>query len=166
MQGSTKYTPDSGGIQKDGYKLRIGFSKRSWLGVEFVENNNKNDLLVITYDEFYTKNSNPLRNGHKVTVDDYYISSDLVNEDREISNDLSSFNYVETKDYFIDIVRYVGSNNGEDWNGAANQYSFTHVCFYTSNTVFNIDNLTAGIHSCYSYEIKNYYSTFKGEKLK
>ena len=74
-----------------------------------------------------------LRTGHEVTVTDFYRTGNSLNYDQNIEYDISSYNYVEEKDYFVDIIRYTGSNSNEDWNGAANKYSLMNVCFYTSD---------------------------------
>ena len=47
MSGSTTYMPDSGGSSRQGYKLKIGFSGYSWLGVEIITGTDKNDVLVL-----------------------------------------------------------------------------------------------------------------------
>lgn len=50
MLGETTYTPDIGGSALNGYKIRLGFSRYQWLGVRFMMNNNKDDLIVIQID--------------------------------------------------------------------------------------------------------------------
>ena len=87
---------------------------------------------MIELNDFYTTSTNPLRTGHQVSVTDYYRTSDSLNYDQNTAYDISTYNYVETKNYYIDLIRYEGSNSGEDWNAAANKYSVTEVCFYTS----------------------------------
>ena len=33
MRGPTTYNPDAGGSARSGYKLRIGYTNKQWLGV-------------------------------------------------------------------------------------------------------------------------------------
>lgn len=47
MSGTTTYIPDSGGLSRNGYKLRIGYAGKQWLGVEIITENNKNDVLIL-----------------------------------------------------------------------------------------------------------------------
>lgn len=47
MLGTTTYIPDSGGVSRNGYKLRIGFQNYQWLAVEIITNTDKNDVLVM-----------------------------------------------------------------------------------------------------------------------
>lgn len=54
MSGSTTYTPDSGGVTRNGYKLRIGFTNFQWIAAEIITNTDKNDVLVVQVNEFYT----------------------------------------------------------------------------------------------------------------
>ena len=117
-------------------------------------------------DDFYTVGSNSFFTGHEVTVNDYYETDDSLNVDQNTDKDISAYNYVENKHYFIDIIRITGSNSNEDWNGANNQYSLTQVCFYTSDQIFSIDNWNSHLKQCYFFEIDNYVSTFKGVFLK
>lgn len=35
--GDITYTPTSGGVPIPGYKLRVGYNRRSWIGVKFME---------------------------------------------------------------------------------------------------------------------------------
>lgn len=60
----------------------------------------------------------------------------------------------------------MGSNGGQDWNAAANGYSLMQVCFYTSSKLFDVSTWKSGISQCYFFEIDNYVSSFKGQKLK
>ena len=64
MTGSTSYSPDRGGSLQTGYKLKIGYSNKQWLGVQFVTGNNKNDVIIMELDDFYTTGSNSLFTGH------------------------------------------------------------------------------------------------------
>lgn len=122
MSGITTYMPDSGGSSRAGYKLKIGYTGKQWLAVEMVTDNNKNDVLVMQVNEFYSEGSTPLRTGHEVTVTDFYRTGDSLNYDQNIEYDISSFSYAARKEYSIDLTRYLGSNSGEDWNAAANAY--------------------------------------------
>lgn len=47
MSGTTTYIPDSGGVSRNGYKLRIGFQNYQWIAAEIVTNTDKNDVLVV-----------------------------------------------------------------------------------------------------------------------
>lgn len=58
---------------------------------------------------------------------------------------------MQTKDYYIDLIRFMGSNSGEDWNAAANAYSLMEVCFYTSSTLFNVNKWKDGLKQCYFF---------------
>ena len=73
-----------------------------------------------------------MRTGHEVTIKDFYSTGDTLNYDQNTQNDISSFSYVDKKTYSIDLIRFMGSNSGEDWNAAANAYSLMQACFYTS----------------------------------
>lgn len=97
MLGTTTYIPDSGGVSRNGYKLRIGFQNYQWLAVEIITNTDKNDVLVMQINQFYTEGSSPLRTGHEVSVTDYYRSGDFLTDDQNNQYDISSFNYVKNK---------------------------------------------------------------------
>lgn len=166
MTGSTTYSPDKGGASQTGYRLKIGYSYKQWLGIEFVTSVNQNDVLIMQLDDFYTTGSNSFFTGHEVFVDDYYETSGSLNVDQNTDKDISAYSYVEKKHYEIDLIRYTGSNSNEDWNGAANQYSLTQVCFYTSDQIFSASSWNSYLKQCYFFEIDNYVSTFKGVFLK
>lgn len=73
MLGPATYNPDSGASIKNGYKLRIGFTGHSWLAVQFPDTA-KNDVLVITSNDFYTKLNDQFA-GHQVLATDYYYTA-------------------------------------------------------------------------------------------
>lgn len=110
--------------------------------------------------------STPLRTGHQVTVNDYYNNGGILNADQNNQHDISAFNFVQNKNYTIDMIRYVGSNGGEDWNAQTNMYTIQQICFYTNNQLFSAANWQSGIKQCYYFEIDNLVSTFKGVFLK
>lgn len=103
MKGPTVYTPDLGGIA-NGYTLQLGFSKKSWLGVEFV-GAIKSDVLVMQIDDFYTPNSNPLFAGHQITVTDYYSNLEGLHRDSPTHNDISSRGYSNNTNYSFELTR-------------------------------------------------------------
>jgi len=74
MTGATTFNPDSGGQTLNGYELTIGYLGYSWIAVEFV-GSLKSDVLVVTQNDFYTGNVNPLLSGHQVLVKDYFKNS-------------------------------------------------------------------------------------------
>ena len=151
MKGPTTYNPDAGGTVKNGYKMRIGYTNKQWLGVEIITGTTKNDVLIIQIDDFYSVSTNVLRTGHEVEYTDFYRTGDSLNYDQNTEYDISTYNYVKEKDYFIDLIRYVGSNSGEDWNAAANQYSLMNVCFYTSDETFGLTTWRNGKKVCYYF---------------
>jgi hypothetical protein len=53
MLGTTQYNPDTGASLKNGYKIKIGYTGHSWIAVEFPDVS-KNDVLVITANDFYS----------------------------------------------------------------------------------------------------------------
>ena len=73
MLGPTTYNPDSGTSTKNGYKLKLGYTANSWIAVEFPDSP-KNDVLVITASDFYTK-LNDQFSGHQILATDYYYTS-------------------------------------------------------------------------------------------
>ncbi len=52
--GQTRYNPDSGAATLNGYKIRIGFTGRSWLAVQFPDTP-RSDVLVVTASDFFTR---------------------------------------------------------------------------------------------------------------
>lgn len=92
MLGPTTYNPDSGAATLKGYKIKIGYTGHSWIGVEFPDTP-KSDVLIVTASDFYTK-MNDQFSGHQVTASDYnYNSSAGLMLDKNITNDISSFNF-------------------------------------------------------------------------
>lgn len=169
MSGSTTYTPDAGGAQQTGYLLTLGYLGESWLGVQFVNPGSNSDLLVLQISDFYTNNGNSLNTGHQVSYLDYYTTSasnSQLNIDGTTTYDISSYSYVPTKSYSLQITRYAGSNGGEDWNGNANKYSVQKICFYTSTSTFDPTTYSQFFSACYYYEINNFVSKFVGQYLK
>lgn len=122
--------------------------------------------MIVQIDDFYSINSNALRTGHSITVDDYYRTGNSLNIDQQTQYDISTYKYVAVKQYYIDIIRFRGSNSGEDWDAAANAHSLTQVCFYTSDTTFSISDWASGLKQCFYFEMDGLVSTFKGVKLK
>ena len=111
MIGNTTYNPDLGSSTVDGYLLRIGYTGHSWLAVEF-QDTAKNDVLVVTANDFYTK-LNDQFSGHQVIVNDYYYTStDGLKTDQNTTKDISSFNYTNEKAFYLTVTRYFGSNGG------------------------------------------------------
>ena len=53
----------------------------------------KSDVLLLTQNDFYTGNVNPLLSGHQVLVKDYFMNSSGLFQDQIIINDISSFSY-------------------------------------------------------------------------
>lgn len=64
MSGSSTYTPDAGGATRSGYNLRIGYMNHQWIGVQIITGTNKNDVLIVQIDEFYTQGTTSIRTGH------------------------------------------------------------------------------------------------------
>lgn len=92
MLGPTTYNPDSGAATLNGYKIRIGYTGHSWIAVQFPDTP-RSDVLVITSNDFYTK-MNDQFSGHQVLVNDYFYNSSLgLQQDKNTTNDISSFNY-------------------------------------------------------------------------
>ncbi len=111
MIGNTTYNPDLGGSAVNGYLLKIGYTGHSWLAVEFPDTA-KNDVLVVTANDFYTK-LNDQFSGHQVLVNDYYYTStDGLKTDQNTTKDISSFNYTNEKAFYLTVTRYFGSNGG------------------------------------------------------
>jgi hypothetical protein len=84
-------------------------------------------------------------------VKDYLKNDTGLYQDQIVINDISSFSYASTKQYSLDMIRYMGSNSGEDWDPIANQYSLQKVCFYTSGYSFDVSTWNQYLSSCYYY---------------
>lgn len=165
MIGPTTYNSDSGGATLNGYKIRIGYTGHSWIAVQFPDTP-KSDVLVVNSNDFYTK-MNDQFSGHQVLVNDYFYNSSIgLQQDKNITNDISSFNYTNEKQFYLTVTRFLGSNGGQDWNAAAKKYTVQKVCFYTSDYSFNINTWNQGVNVCYYFEINNLKSTFVGKSLK
>lgn len=119
---------------------------------------------MLKISDFYTNNG-ALFNGHLVSYVDYFSTQGL-NSDTITTYDISSYTYSSTKSYNLQITRYLGSNNGEDWDGNANKYSVQKICFYTSGLSFDPNTYNQFSSACYNYEINNLVSTFVGPYLK
>lgn len=111
MLGPATYNPDSGASTLKGYRLRLGFTGRSWIAVEFPDTP-KSDVLVVTADDFYTK-MNDQFSGHRILVTDYnYNVSAGLQLDKNTTNDISTFNYSNEKAFYLTTTRFLGSNGG------------------------------------------------------
>lgn len=114
MLGTTTYNPDSGGATLNGYQLRIGYTGHSWIAVEFPDTP-RSDVLVVTANDFYTKMNNQF-SGHQVLVNDYNynstVNTSILQLDKNTTNDISSFNYTNEKQFYLTITRFLGSNGG------------------------------------------------------
>jgi len=114
MLGTTTYNPDSGGATLSGYQLRIGYTGHSWIAVEFPDTP-RSDVLVVTANDFYTKMNNQF-SGHQVLVNDYNynstVNTSILQLDKNTTNDISSFNYTNEKQFYLTITRFLGSNGG------------------------------------------------------
>lgn len=64
------------------------------------------------------------------------------------------------------MIRFQGTNNGQDWNAPLYKYSMTQICFYTSNTSFSVETWKNYFKQCYYYEVQNFISTYRGVFLK
>lgn len=95
----------------------------------------------------------------------YNISAGLV-KDKNITNDISAFNYSNQKAFELTMTRFLGPMGGEDWSANTKKYIVQKICFYTSNSTFNISAWNQGITACYHFEIDNLTSKFVGKSLK
>ena len=137
MLGQTTYNPDTGAATLKGYKLRIGYTGHSWIAVEFPDSP-RSDVLVVTANDFYSR-TNEQFSGHQVLMTDYNYNSSLgLVLDKNTTNDISAFNYSNEKAYTLTMTRFLGSMGGEDWNANTKKYTVQKVCFYTSDSTFNI----------------------------
>lgn len=52
LDGNISYTPSSGGVNIQGYKLKLGFYKYSWIGVKLMSLTSRSnyDVIVVTRD--------------------------------------------------------------------------------------------------------------------
>lgn len=51
--------------------------------------------------------------GHQVLVNDYFYNSSIgLQLDKNITNDISSFNYTNEKQFYLTVTRFLGSNGG------------------------------------------------------
>jgi hypothetical protein len=150
MLGQTTYNPDSGAATLKGYKLKIGYTGHSWIAVEFYDNV-RSDILVVTADDFYTK-MNEQFSGHQILMTDYnYNASAGLTKDKNTTNDISAFNYSNQKAFELTMTRFLGSMGGEDWNANIKKYTVQKICFYTSDSSFNVSTWNQGSTACYHF---------------
>lgn len=123
-------------------------------------------MIVVQQNPFYTTNSNDSFSGHIVTAADYQVISGQLKADSNTTDDLNAIGYMKNRNFSINLKRAISSHIGEDWNAGAYRYSMVQICFYTSDSSFDISNWKGSYSVCSFFEITNYYSTFRGLYLK
>lgn len=161
ITGEVSYTSDAG-YPLTGYNISVSYSKYSWLGIMFMLDGQNNDVLVVSRDSTYTGS------GFKTSVSDYYVpqgNSDRLNSDTQTGGDVTCVSYPNSNSFSLVFTRSEQNSQGEDWVATANRYGMLKVCFFTGAGTFSQSNWKGDFQSCYSYEINNIVSTYRGQEI-